>query len=133
MDTNTTQIVTEFGNKLDGYIEVLAAKLGVAVDHFWPIFVRQQFVEGLTIVVILIVLLSAGVFLLSMGVANTRDINRKGKEKDYLLAKGIIGWAGGLLCMLAFAGGLSSSGVESISKIANPEYYAVQALVHMVQ
>jgi hypothetical protein len=42
MDTNTEQVINQFGNKLDNYIQITASKLGVATDHFWPIFVRQQ-------------------------------------------------------------------------------------------
>jgi hypothetical protein len=135
MDTNTVQIVQEFGNKLDGYITTLSSKLGVAADHFWPVFVKQQTIEGWMIVVGTVLVLIGAILFLLMAVKNTEKACSNDDGSWKAAATCGIGWAGGIvlatifLCSAFGPNGFSSA----VSKIANPEYSAVQALVRMVK
>ena len=134
MDTNTVQIVQEFGNKLDGYIITLSDKLGVAADHFWPVFVKQQTVEGWTTIIGLFLAL-VGVFLfLKMALKNTEAANATGGNNYYLAtAKCFAGWGVSVVLFTIFLACAVADGKIAISQIINPEYSAVSNLIRMVK
>ena len=49
--TNTLEVIQTFGNKIDSYIQIAAEKGNQTVEHFWPIMVRQQSIEGWTFII----------------------------------------------------------------------------------
>jgi len=138
MDTNTVQVINQFGDKLDQYLGALANKAGVAADHFYPIFVRQQMIEGLTGILILAVVAVAAVFFLKVGLLGAKSADAGDKwDAGWLdTSRTIIGFVVGGACVLAVFISLVSTNSpfsNSIGKILNPEYYAVQSLVNMVK
>lgn len=132
MDTNTVAIVTEFGNKLDNYISVLTSKAGVAAEHFWPVLVQQQVVEGWS--GIIATLLNVIMFGLALKLFFRSLPNDK---YDNLLSPKAIGgvFVGaiiGILFLIPICINVSNL-QKNVSKITNPEYYAIQSLVTMVK
>lgn len=129
MDTNTVAVVTDFGNKLDGYIAVLAEKAGVAADHFWPVLVQQQVIEGwggVGLFGLVIVVLTAAIWLLVKSLPSEGECN----------PKQFVGCVVGAICGVIFFF-LTCANVSTmpanITKICNPEFHAMQSLVRMVK
>ena len=129
MDTNAVQVIETFGNKLDHYINALASKAGVAADHFYPIFVHQQTIEGVFAIVSLI---GAGIGAALCFRMAIKNLGAKYSEEDKS-AKSVLGFILGAVLTLGFVIGFTSVGQQSVSQLINPEYYAVQNLVHMVK
>lgn len=132
MDTNTVEIVTKFGEKLDSYIAVLASKAGVAADHFWPVIVKQQVIEGWCGIGVMAFCFIG--FLISLTVLlksipnSTDDDNFKPKNVAGVICGGIFGF------IFFFATCINTSEIGChLSKISNPEYSAIQSLVKMVK
>jgi len=131
MDTNTVHLVEKFGDKMDQYFQALADKAGVATDHFWPIFVKQQYIEGISLLVLLMIGFIACVLLFRMGINHVENFDSRNYPKS--TPKVLIGFiAGTILSAIVFIG-FATEGSATIGKIINPEYYAVQSLVQMVK
>jgi len=133
MDTNTTQVIEAFGNKLDQYLNVLAEKAGVATDHFWPVFIRQQSIEGYMELLSYIIVVVVGIWIIRVFQKNLPLSN----ERDPIVAlpafvKCLLAVAAIFLLSIAFTVKTDDLG-NSIGKIINPEYSAVQSLVRMVK
>lgn len=134
MDTNTVQVIEKLGDKLDGYITTLSSKLGIAVDHFFPIFVQQQKVDAVSFVIGVIVFTIISVFLLKMGFKNVDTANEyRNPQQNSAFAKSIVGFilGGAILLVVVIATGCEFSNV--IGKFMNPEYYAIESLIKMVK
>lgn len=120
MDTNTVQLIEKFGIKLDGYVEVLASKTGMATEHFWPVFVRQQQIEGFTYI---------GVPLLAFVVLFFITVrlykNPKTRDSGDFIPTTIVS-------IIVFIGLLITT-AGNLPKIFNPEYAAVQEVVKMIK
>ena len=129
MNTNTVQVVEKFGEKLDEYLGALANQAGVAAEHFYPIFVRQQTIEGF-VGLVLILLFSIVVFVfLRMGfnnIVNFQNDNAAG-------IKCPLGFIGGVVLTIILLCILLNDGSTVVGKIVNPEYFAVKSLVEMVR
>lgn len=131
MDTNTVQVVTEFGNKLDSYIAVLASKAGVVAEHFYPVLVRQQVIEGWSSVALLLVSL-IGCILAFTVVFKSIPKN----DPDDITPKQVVSSiTGGVVGVILFLITLFETGELStdISKINNPEFHAIKSLIQMVK
>lgn len=126
MDTNTKEVVEQFGAKLDSYIQVLAEKLGVAAEYVYPLFVKQQVIEGIWFFSALFFFFAISSFAIYYGMKE--GAKQKWKDGPYLisLVPGIIIFA---LCLI----GMAMGGSESLTKIINPEYAAIKELVRMVK
>ena len=102
----TQQVLTEVTTRLDA----VAAKLGMAADHMWPILVRQQFYEGL---VLTIAISTVAVTFLVGGIFGFK----KHFEDGWWIACSVIS-----AVLFAIAAGWSISTI-------NPEYYAFMDLM----
>jgi hypothetical protein len=132
MNENTTQLMEKFGDKLDHYLQALADKAGVAAEHFWPIFVKQQMIEGITVLFFIILFGLLSFFLLRMAINSVDGANNyEGTYKD--VSKTAIGYVAGIILAFACFFTILVEAPPSIGKIFNPEYYAVQSLVEMVK
>ena len=110
--------------KVERALQVLAEKLGVGIDHFWPLAVRQQLLEGgisLGLWVGLVVLTLGLLYFVVVCV----------KRAQWLVAVTLFGVAGilGLLSMIGAAAG----GVETLTQLLNPEYAALESVMDMVK
>ena len=133
MDTNTVQLINSFGDKLDSYISALASKAGVAADHFYPVFVKQQAIEGWCGVLLFVLIAIFCLVFLTMALRNVGPASSM-DEKIFVpaIAKTVVGFLVSIVLFCFTLGTGSELGVN-ISKIYNPEYSAVQALVKMVK
>lgn len=105
-------------------LDAIAAKLGTGVDHFWPLFVQEQLIQGR------IGLLSGLAILLATGFGARfmwLHISKCDDDMDRTLGKFIL-----CLCALVFTsmGCVTLLGAE---KLINPEYHALKAVLEMVR
>ena len=124
MNENTTQLMEKFGDKLDHHLQALAIQAGIATEHFWPIFVRQQMIEGVTSLFAMVLSALIAFFLFKMFINSSKEDNSP---------KNVIGFVFGMVLSIMCFGIMINEGANSIGKIFNPEYYAVQSLVEMVK
>lgn len=125
--TTAVQVIDKFGDKLDQYITALASKAGVAADHFYPIFVRQQFITGIFELSLMTTGLICGIWLIRFGFKSIE------KADDHGEAACIFGFAAGSILLIITTIAFMCQGPDSVSKVFNPEFNAVQSLVHMVR
>lgn len=129
MDTNTIQIIKELGVKTDVYIQTISSKIGVGVDHFWPIYVKQQVFEGYAFFAIILFFIVIGMILVRL--------NRKMPFLDrehygdptirmFTTVPGaVIFIIIGLFLMFYFN--------TNLTKILNPEYKALQEIIKNIK
>lgn len=133
MDTNTVGIINKAGEKLDGYIAVLAEKAGMATDHFWPVLVRQQIIEGIASGFLAIIAGILSYLLYKKGqsiIFNENDtrVEKNSKSDKYTILNGLALVFGVLFLM--FCGRFFFIG---LSQILNPEYAALQEVIKMIK
>lgn len=131
MNTNTVEIITEFGDKLDQYLGVLAEKAGVASDHFWPLFVKQQTIEAISSLLMFGIFAIVAFVLIKIGTNAFARFSVNNNDGDETL--GGVTCASGIILTLFITIHLLFTGPKVIGKLLNPEYYAVQSLVQMVR
>lgn len=133
---SAAQLVDKFGTRLDEMLTTLASKAGVAADHFYPIFVTQQRIVGIVDIVAMIGLFVGALLALRYAVKNASIYNSSdyhSKEKDKSEPRMITGYIAGAILSIVFIIFTLTQITDSIGQTFNPEYYAVQALVHMVK
>ena len=123
-----TQVIEKFGDKLDQYINALAAKAGVAAQHFYPIFVRQQIITGVFELFLMVVGLCLSVFFLRLGYKSMQNTDDEHAEQ-----KTFFGFVFGVIFTILTVVSIIAEGSDSLSRVCNPEYSAVQSLVQMVK
>lgn len=108
-------------------LDALAAKMGVAVEWLWPIFVRQQYVMVGPGIVLTLLAAAAGVGMAkwSKRLKQTQGCTCDDPWVGAAIASGVF-WVATIvgLCALAFAG---------VPRLINPEYYALVDLVEVVK
>lgn len=127
--TNIVEKISESSlpETISNLLNVLAEKLGVGVNHFWPIFVKQQYYEGLIFLISLVAFIVMGVGLLTWGKI---ELSKKNwSENSGYWAPFIIGIFILLICAMAFI----FEGTDSIMKMCNPEYWAVKEIIQMAK
>jgi len=119
--------VNNISDKLQQAFSALAEQLGVATDYFWPLFVKQQVVEG--------IVATALYFALVLFVGVCIILAWKIKDKLNEQEGGIGNVVFGLVLLFSFAifAANSNALVEAITKIFNPEYHAIQEVMKMVK
>lgn len=136
MDTNTIEIVTVLANKVENGIGIMAEKAGVAVDYFWPLFVKQQMIEGIWTFASFFLLLAFIILLFILG--------RKGFEmhevsKGYYTELLPVSWYKFIckFCAIVFLAfwvlALSFESKTAVSKIFNPEIAAIKEVATLIK
>jgi len=114
------------GNKITELFGALSNQIGVGVEYFWPVFVKQYYIEAISDIAIWIVLAIFGSILIRRGIVG-------GDKKD---------WKDGSYIVLLIAGGIMAifcastfaiTGGDVAGKILNPEYYAIQDIIRKVR
>lgn len=127
--TTTVQLVDKFGDKLDQYINALASKAGVAAKHFYPIFVRQQRITGIFELSLMFIGIVLSILLFLMAWIFSKNNEKYGGE-----GKTTLSTIGAIFLIIVTGIGMAAQGrSDSIGKVFNPEYNAVQCLVQMVK
>lgn len=136
MDTNTVQILESLGTKVDGYIATVAGKLGQTAEHFWPLFVKQQQIEGYGFFAIWGILLIVA-FALYLIVYIKRDKEFFVNNGDYPTIKfptiKFFSCFAAIVLSIGLMVNIFSGGKENLCKILNPEYAAFKEVVSMVK
>jgi hypothetical protein len=125
MDTNTLQVIEKFGSKMDTYIQAAAEKAGMAVEYFWPIYVKQQYLEAIASLCVIAFFFSLAVGLITIG---------KGKrfiDGDPTLF-GMRNIVGGIICLPLLMVIMAETS-SIITGIMNPEYAAFKALLSQIK
>lgn len=107
--------------RVDAAISAVAEKLGQGADHFWPILVKQQVVEG-AIGLTLICL-----FLLTFPPLFLTGIFR-GWIDDDMTPRGAATVASGMTTVFGMIFVLATV-TDAVTKITNPEYHALKLVL----
>ena len=116
LQTTGKLIVEESFKRLDA----LAEKAGVAVEHFWPIFVQQQVLDWWSSFALAMFFLVFGVLSLIYGLRKMKDPEEFTQYTALWIAGGIATFIG--FIVLAFS-------ISDISQVLNPEYHAIESLL----
>lgn len=108
---------TNLIEKLDTYIQLATSKAGLAADHFWPMIVKQQYIEGIFGLICLIICVIGGFFVFKC------FKNEDEKESNLILA--II-----IACFILILGAPVS--IINVPKLISPEYYALKDVASMI-
>lgn len=130
------QLVEKFGNRLDSLITTLATKAGVATEHFYPIFITQQRIEGISNLCLMIIGIFIAVSLLIFGFKNASihtSSEYNSKEEHNAEPRMIFGFVAGIIFSIIVSIAIMAGFTETIGQISNPEYHAIQSLVQMVK
>jgi len=112
----------ELEQKVVEVLDTIALKLGVGVDHFWPILVEQQYVEAMRgpsfFIVGVLILIATYVY---------------GNKLKTNITESLPGTAGFIFGSGFLVVGLLSSVTKSIPQIINPEYYALKEIMDLLK
>lgn len=128
------------------YIDKLAAKLGVAAEHVYGVLVKQAIANGITNVVVGVILLIAFVLTVRFMVALLTKaeyeevIQYSGRSKAPINKYAKISSAGGgsvWILIIAFILISSVAGfgclTDGVKALINPEYYAIKEILDTVK
>lgn len=120
-----------FSEKIELVLGKVAEKFGQGVDYFWPIFVRQQIVEGLAMIglTLLGILFLVGLILVFKATLKRADFGES-RWNRYATISLVVGTS---FCLLTFAMtlGISSNINEVVTGLINPEYQALVDVIRM--
>jgi len=111
--------------KASNALDAITAKLGIGIDHFWPLFVKQQVTEG--IIDLLIICLVS--MTIAIGIFLCRKFLKERLEES-MMDVGMFSLIPLLLLTLFFAATIKGN---PITKIFNPEYHALKEIMEMVK
>lgn len=126
---NTVELADKYGEKINSALEQLAAKVGVGVDHFWPIVVEQQRMEGIFLASCWLLMGILIFFLLRKSSKMPQELFG---EKDFTKKEAYFIIA----CILSFFFlfiPLLIDGYVVFTKIVNPEYHALERVAKMIK
>lgn len=120
----TAEVLDKYSDKIAVAIQTLSDNLGIAADHFWPIFVKQQVIEGYVGISFFIIAI-IGLFITCKLFIKTGGFDADDEPKNII----------NFLCVILFLFLLIVSSINlspSIKEIINPEFYALQELTRMI-
>lgn len=111
---------------VDKWLEVVAEKLGLGIEHFWPIIVRQQVIEGLITIAFFFVCVTIFLWLMRkvLILREKWDPNNPKwteEETKYFICSIFAA----TFFILSFAVIVSIIADNAITHIINPEYHAI--------
>lgn len=118
-------------DKIGGFIDELAKQLGVAASHVYEVLVKQQYVDGIGLLV------KSGIWIIVMIIAwvvLTKLVFKKWDRyyEDVQVALGLLTTAvlvGTVVMTFILIGDVTLG----IKKLLNPEYYALEDLMQFIQ
>lgn len=119
-------------DKAFNYIDAVAEKLGVAAEHVYGIMVKQQFVEGITTITMipLMLLIFGFVFykLITYTSKNWDDLYADDREVFF----GIMNIVVGIIFIITFIAFVVDV-PGAIGRLVNPEYYAIKEILDVLK
>lgn len=116
----------ELQTKAAEMLDAMAAKMGVAVDHFWPVLVRQQVIEGVWFFA------SFFIAIVGCGSVGWYCIRQENKRNDpWGPIQSVYAVPGIIFTALAFVLLVPAivEGVGALTQIVNPEYAALMDIL----
>lgn len=142
-------------DKIMPYLEQLAQKLGVAIEHLWSVLVRQSLVEGISQLVLCTLYIILTILIIKYSPKLYKFCDDKYKDLQEDRKKNGTGYSGSYSTsstMEDFFGFLRGFSVvvfgaflivfvmlsivnltEGIKYVANPEYYALQKILETIK
>lgn len=117
------QIILGLSDEILNRIDAIAQKIGVTVEQLWPWLIKQQYVEAIYPLV-LVILFCILFFSYYNHIKNT-DWDNESDLKSAIKVKLLIGI--GAVCIFAFI-----VFIGEFSDIFNPEYWAFKNLIEMI-
>jgi hypothetical protein len=110
-------------NEIIKRLDAVAAKVGQGMDHFWPLMVRQEVIEGVVALVVW------AVIALALAVAGRIAAKRGVTDKDGDVSPIVV-----LLVVLVFAFILLTGvAIDASIDMLNPEYAALMNLLEVAK
>lgn len=125
---NTVELANKYGEKIDSALQQLSAKLGLGIDHFWPVLVEQQRLEGLIDIFTWLTLafLTYSLFRASKKTPGELFGGPNPTKKDFYY---ILGSVFCIFLGLSFLLGAA----RSFSKTFNPQYHALVDIAQTIK
>jgi len=129
-ELTTLGVTQDVIDRVSSVLNTLADQMGVAADFFWPIFVKQQVVEGLSCFIILFLLtVVSGWFAFSNFKQADFDSNPRSSTWNRQATVFVISAIVSCILAIALAGNLT----WNIGHVFNPEYAALHDLITLVK
>ena len=125
MNTDITEItvnsdtLNEVSNKIENALTIMADKLGVASDHFYPIIVEHQLIQGWIYIWLAIPILLLATIFVTFGFL---DRKRDSEASNWSFFLSIIFY----IIFMGVAG-------SNLAQILNPEYYALMEIKDFIK
>jgi len=118
--------------------DALAAKIGTTTEQIWPWLIKQQYVIATCNLLMCLLSIAVTVALCMYIKKNCKDISQKFNEMSYdagsmckanfYIALIVMTFIASIITIF-----ITISAIESLPRIFNPEYYALQALTSMLK
>ena len=118
--------VDKVADKVTSAIGVLAEKLGMASEHFYPVIVKQQVIEGYLYLIPHFIGIS---IVIAVWVVIIRDMRKPSNRQD--IDDGIHFWF--LILSAAIGAIVLYNATQDISRVINPEYFAMHEIVEIAE
>ena len=120
--------------KVELVLGKIAETLGQGAEYFWPVFVRQQTIDAIASLVILMILLVAAFVGAKYCVRSYKSSEWGNDGPDNLPAVATIIFATmTFACTVAFLASMGAQTHNIITGLVNPEYSAVHNIIDMVK
>ncbi len=130
--TNTIQVIENFGNKIDSYIQIAAEKGNQTVEHFWPLIVKQQGIEAWTFIIVITLVIIICSILLKRGIDKVNFEDKNGE----ITVRGVFSIIGGFGLFFSLIVLIITSlpnDKNLVTKLFNPEYAALKEVIKMIK
>jgi len=112
----------DWEQKASTALDAVAAKLGAGVDHFWPLFVREQVIQGYTCLLMIFLFWFVYIFVILVCVKFKNKLNEFAIIIPVFI--GLIGFAFSSTVLID---------QKVIGKILNPEYHALKEVTGLMK
>jgi hypothetical protein len=131
------QMGSGIADKVQAVLGTIAEKVGQGVEHFWPVFIRQQFVVAIFGLIMILLGVGCTILFLKMGfkfmkAGKWTPQNYGCDIPDLKKLSGIISTILGTITLLASLIGTAAGGYTIVTGLLNPEYAAIHDVVQMV-
>ena len=106
-------------------LDAIAAKLGVAAHHLWPVFIRQQMVWGIAYLIMSVAVCLLFLASLRRLPKSEEELNANPTEKTLAIIGAVVFGCALIIVFAEFA--------DILGRLINPQYYAFRDLVKILK
>lgn len=122
-----TPASVQITNSILDRVDAIAAKLGVAANHLYAVYVHQAFVVGIQDLIVAAVCL----ILFSIGLYKAKSFVKWDLDHEYG-SRGVLSFCGAVVITLSLTFGIIYA-TSAISPLVNPEYWAMQQIISQLK